>query len=136
MAEEGEKKFAGIGSLKPGHYVLIDGSVCQIKGVEKSKPGKHGSAKARITAFDIFTGQKKTLLKSTGMEAEVPIVKRSSAQVVAVMGDNLQIMDMETYEMLNVKKPADIQGLVSGAEVEYLRYADKAKILHKRGEKE
>lgn len=130
---DGEKKFVGVGSLKPGHYVLIDGSVCQIKGVEKSKPGKHGSAKARITAFDIFSGQKKNLLKPTSAEAEVPIIVKGTAQVVAVMGDSLQIMDTTSYEMLNVKKPAEISGLASGAEVEYVRYADNVKILHKKG---
>lgn len=130
---EGEKKFESIGALKPGHYVLIDGSVCQIKGIEKSKPGKHGSAKARITAFDIFSGQKKNLLKPTGADAEVPIIIKGNAQVVAVMGDNVQIMDLSSYEMLNLKKPSDIQGLSSGAEVEYVRYGSNVKILHKKG---
>jgi len=132
MAEEGEKKFVSIGSLKPGHFVLIEGSACQIKGVEKSKPGKHGSAKARITAFDIFSGQKRNLLKPTSAEAEVPIIVKGNAQVVAVTGDTLQIMDTTSYEMLNVKKPKEIQGLESGAEIEYQRYGPNAKITHKK----
>ena len=133
MAEsEGEKKFVSVGSLRPGNYVLIDGFACQIKGIEKSKPGKHGSAKARITAFDIFSGQKKNLLKPTSAEADVPIIVKGSAQVVAVMGDNIQIMDLQSYEMLNVKKPGDIQGLASGAEVEYIKYGPNAKITLKK----
>lgn len=133
MAEaEGEKKFVSIGALRPGSYVLIDDCVCQIKGIEKSKPGKHGAAKARITAFDIFTGQKKNLLKPTSADAEVPIIIKGSAQVVAVMGDSLQIMDTTSYEMLTVKKPAEISGLTSGAEVEYVRYGQNVKILNKK----
>jgi len=132
MAEE-EKKFDKVGHLKEGHYVLIDGEVCQIRGIEKSKPGKHGSAKARITAFNIFTGQKKNLLKPTEADAEVPIIKKGNAQVVAVMGDNVQIMDVENYETFNVKKPAEISGLESGIEVEYHKYGDNVKIVRKKG---
>ena len=33
------------GSLKVGAYVVIDGEPCKIVSVERSKPGKHGSAK-------------------------------------------------------------------------------------------
>ncbi|MCK4280455.1 MAG: translation initiation factor IF-5A, partial [Candidatus Thorarchaeota archaeon] len=33
-------------SLKPGGYFLIDGEPCRVISIEKSKPGKHGSAKA------------------------------------------------------------------------------------------
>ncbi|MDD5148574.1 MAG: translation initiation factor IF-5A, partial [Candidatus ainarchaeum sp.] len=98
MADEGEKRFDSVGALRPGNYVLIDGAVCQIKGIEKSKPGKHGAAKARITAFDVFTGSKKTLLKPTSADAEIPIIVKGTAQVVAIMGDSLQIMDLASYE--------------------------------------
>ena len=129
---EGEKRFDSVGALRPGNYVLIDGSVCQIKGIEKSKPGKHGAAKARITAFDVFSGSKKTLLKPTSADAEIPIILKGNAQVVAVMGDMLQIMDLNSYEMLNVKKPAEISGLASGTEVEYVRYGMQVKITSKK----
>ena len=54
-----EKKFDQAGSLKPGHLVLIDGEVCQVKSVEKSKPGKHGAAKAK-SQHSIFTGPRIT----------------------------------------------------------------------------
>jgi translation initiation factor 5A len=129
---EGEKKFVNVGSLKTGNFVLIDGDVCQIKNIEKSKPGKHGSAKARVTAMNIFTGSKKTLLKSTGTEALVPIILKASAQVVAISGDTLQIMDTESYEQFTVPKPTDVTGLEAGVEVEYQRWGDQAKIVRKK----
>ncbi|MGB9674667.1 MAG: translation initiation factor IF-5A, partial [Nanopusillaceae archaeon] len=37
-----------VSSLKVGHNIIIDGEPCKIVEFEKSKPGKHGSAKARI----------------------------------------------------------------------------------------
>lgn len=128
---EGEKKFVSVGSLKVGGYVLIDNSVCQIKSYDKSKPGKHGSAKARIVAIDVFTGQKKNLLKPTSADAQVPILLKGSAQVVAVMGDIIQIMDMESYETRDVKKPEDLE-LEAGNEVEYIRWGDYFKITRKK----
>ncbi|HLC00480.1 MAG TPA: translation initiation factor IF-5A, partial [Candidatus Bathyarchaeia archaeon] len=36
-----------VGSLRVGGYMMIDGEPCHILDVTKSKPGKHGSAKAR-----------------------------------------------------------------------------------------
>ncbi len=130
---DGEKKFTTVGSLKPGSFVLIDGFPCQVKSVEKSKPGKHGSAKARIVAFDVFSGQKRGLLKPTSGDAEVPIMAKGSGQVVAVMGDVVQIMDLVSYETFDVKKPQGISGLESGVEVEYIRWGDELKIVRKKG---
>ena len=130
---EGEKKFTSAGHLKQGSYVLIDGFPCQVRSVDKSKPGKHGAAKVRVVAFDVFSGQKRGLLKSTSMDVDVPIMLKASGQVVAVMGDTVQIMDIISYETFDVKKPADIQGLASGIEVEYVRWGDQVKIVRKKG---
>ena len=65
-------------------------------------------------------------------DAEVPIVDRGNAQVVAVMGGQIQIMDVATYETHNVPKPADLKDLASGDEIEYLRFGTNLKILRKR----
>jgi len=130
-----EKKFEQAGSLKPGHLVLIDGEVCQVKSTEKSKPGKHGAAKVRVTAFNIFTGQKRGLLKGTDNEVEIPIVPKADAQVVATIGELIQIMDTTTYETLDAPKPdaeAQIPNLKSGDQIEYQRYGTSVKIVRKR----
>ena len=127
-----EKKFGSAGHLKPGSYVLIDDDVCQVKSTEKSKPGKHGSAKVRVTAISIFTNSKKTLLKPTDGDIEIPIISRSTAQVVAVVGNNLQIMDTSSYEMFDVPKSKDVPNIVAGDETEYVRFGDKVKIVRKK----
>jgi translation initiation factor 5A len=125
-----EKKFMQAGLLKPGKYVLIDGEVCQVKTTEKSKPGKHGSAKVRIVAFNIFTNQKRGLLKGTDVEVEAPIVLKSSGQVVAIVGNMVQIMDTETYETHEAPKPEF--ALTSGDEVEYQKYGGAVKVNRKK----
>ncbi|MDP2666380.1 MAG: translation initiation factor IF-5A [Candidatus Diapherotrites archaeon] len=129
-----EIKFTPVGQLREGGYVLIDGNVCQIKSMEKSKPGKHGSAKARISAMGLFDNQKRNLMAPVHADAEVPIVERGNAQVIAVVGGQLQIMDMESYEMTNVPKSTELKDLKAGDEVEYLKYDKNFKILRKRGE--
>ena len=127
-----EIKFTHVGQLREGGYVMVDGFVCQIKTVEKSKPGKHGAAKARIMAIGVFDSQKRNLMAPVHSDAEVPIVDRGNAQVVAVMGGQVQLMDVGTYETFNVPKPAEIKDLASGDEVEYLRADKNFKILRKR----
>lgn len=126
-----EKKFVQAGTLKPGSYVLIDDEVCQVKTTEKSKPGKHGAAKVRIVAFNIFTGQKRGLLKGTDVEVDAPVLLKRTAQFVAEVGGLVQIMDTETFETMDAPKVEDVK-LAAGDEVEYYKYGDNVKIIRKR----
>ncbi len=128
-----EKKFIKVGQLREGNYVLIDDTVCQIRGIEKSKPGKHGAAKARVTAIGVFDDVKRTLLKSTGDEADIPIVQRGNAQVSAVMGDMVSLMDINSYEVFECPKPKDIGSIKAGDEIEYIRVDQNTRILRKKG---
>jgi len=128
---ENEKKFVQAGILKPGSYVLIDEEVCQVKSTEKSKPGKHGAAKVRIVAFNIFTGQKRGLLKGTDVEVFIPVLLKKSAQFIAEVGSSVQIMDTTTFETIEAPKLEDVK-LVAGDELEYYQYGGNAKIIRKR----
>jgi len=127
-----EITFKKVSQLKEGSFLLIDDAVCRIKIIEKSKPGRHGAAKARISAIGVFDNQKRNLLRPTSAEVEVPIVQRDNAQVVAVQGSTVQVMDLKTYDIFSVKKPADIDNLSSGVEVEFMKYGDNASITKKR----
>ena len=128
---ENEKKFVQAGILKPGSYVLIDEEVCQVKSTEKSKPRKHGAAKVRIVAFNIFTGQKRGLLKGTDVEVFIPVLLKKSAQFIAEVGSSVQIMDTTTFETIEAPKLEDVK-LVAGDELEYYQYGGNAKIIRKR----
>ena len=46
-----------IRTLKVGRYVALEESAYKILSMSKSKPGKHGSAKARIELEDIFVSK-------------------------------------------------------------------------------
>jgi len=126
-----EKKFVRATQIRPGNYILIDGTVCQVKELEKSKPGKHGASKARITAIGVFDGQKRNLMQPGTDDVEVPMVDKGNAQVVAVMGDLIQIMDMESYQTYEIPKPKDVV-VQQGDEVEYIKADENIKVVRKR----
>ncbi|MFP3950241.1 MAG: translation initiation factor IF-5A [Candidatus Micrarchaeia archaeon] len=128
-----EKIFASAKELKVGKYVLIEGTPCRIVSIDKSKPGKHGSAKLRIVATDIFTGQKRNLLTNTGADVEVPMIERKTAQVLSVSGNSAQVMDPQSYETFEILIPDEIQGEVNaGDDVEVMEAMGKRAILRKR----
>ena len=49
---------AQAGTLKKGDIILIKDKPCKVLEITTSKTGKHGHAKANITAFDIFDEKK------------------------------------------------------------------------------
>lgn len=107
--------------LKTGRYVIIEDEPCKILNITTSKPGKHGSAKAKIEATSIFTDQKKTLMAPVTEKVFVPMIDKRTAQVVAVMGDQVQLMDMETYETFEMPIPDEYEGQIeAGKEISYL----------------
>jgi len=125
-----EKKIVQIKELKEGKYVIIDGEACKIVALAHSKPGKHGGAKARIDAIGIFDGQKRSLMGPVDSNAEVPIINKKTAQVLNLIGDQVQLMDMESYETFELPKPDDLEGeLKSGGNVLYMDVMGKKKIL-------
>ncbi len=116
------KTYATLGELKPGSFIIIDGEPCKIVEMSKAKTGKHGSAKAHVVAISIFSGAKKTLVAPVSQRVEVPIIDKRVGQIIADMGDSVQVMDMETFDTFEIEKPKDEElaaKLQPGVEVEY-----------------
>jgi len=125
-----------LGSIKVGSYVMVEGEPCRIVDYAKSKPGKHGSAKARVVAIGVFDGVKRTFVKPVDSQVEVPIIEKRSGQVLALLPSTVQLMDLETYEVLESPHPEDEElksRLTSGVEVEYWRILSRTKIIRTKG---
>jgi translation initiation factor 5A len=125
-------KPAEVGSLKVGSYVIVDNEPCRIVDYSKSKPGKHGSAKARVVAMGVFDNVKRTFVRPVDGNVEVPIIEKKIGQVIALLPAAVQVMDLENYEMFEAPIPEeeDLKSkLVSGIEVEYWRILGKTKIM-------
>jgi translation initiation factor 5A len=123
------KELAEIRTLKENRYIIIDDEPCKIISINKSKPGKHGEAKARIEAIGLFDGSKKSIVNPVSHKVHVPIIDKRSAQVVAIMGDNVQLMDMETYETFEMPIPDEFKDSIEpGKDVQYLVALGRKKI--------
>lgn len=120
-----------LGSLKVGSYIIIDNEPCRIVSYDHSKPGKHGSAKARVSAIGVFDGSKHSMVSPVSANVEVPLIDKRSGQVVSITGTSLQIMDLETFEVFETSSiEEDIRDkIVQGGEIEYWKVLDRVKIV-------
>jgi translation initiation factor 5A len=114
--------------LQEGNYVMIDEVPCEINAYSTSKPGKHGSAKARVEGQGVFDGQKRNFTQPVDAKVWVPIINRKQGQVVSVSGADMQVMDLETYDTITMRIPEDIDPSPDD-EIEYLEYESQRKVV-------
>lgn len=127
-------KIVELRTLKPGRYIIIDGEPCKIKSMDVSKPGKHGEAKARIEAIGIFDNRKRSTIKPTGHKVTIPLLDKTTSQVLTIIGDNVQLMDMESYETFDLPIPEELKGQLSeGMELLCMECMGRRKILQVKG---
>ena len=127
-------KVVEIKTLKQGKYLVLDGEASKIISISTSSPGKHGAAKARIEAVGLFDNQKRSLVKPVNAKVDVPIIDKRVGQVIALMGEEVQLMDLETYETIDLPIPEDLkEEIVEGKEVEYIEAMGNMKIMRNKG---
>jgi len=126
-----------LGSLKIGSYILLPvsdqptGEPCRITEFDTSKPGKHGAAKARIVGMGVFDDQKRPHVGPVSMQVHVPLIDKRPGQIISMSDSNIQVMDMETFETIDVDMvDEEIKGkLEQGQEIEYWKVMDRIKIM-------
>ncbi|MFC6960546.1 translation initiation factor IF-5A [Halocatena marina] len=114
--------------LQEGSYVMIDDTPCQINAYSTAKPGKHGSAKARVEGRGVFDERKRNFTQPVDAKVWVPIVDRKQGQVINIDGSDMQVMDLETYETFPMRIP-DGMDPSPDDEIEYLEYEDQRKVV-------
>jgi translation initiation factor 5A len=122
------KEQQEVRDLQEGNYVMIDDIPSKITSYSTSKPGKHGSAKARVEGTGVFDGQKRNFTQPVDAKIWVPIVNRKQGQVVSVSGDDMQVMDLETYETITMRIPEDLDPSPDD-EIEYLEFEGQRKVV-------
>lgn len=133
-------KPADLGSLKVGSYILLPvsdqptGAACRIVEYDTSKPGKHGSAKARIVGVGVFDGQKRPHVGPVSMQIHVPLIDKRTAQIISMTGETIQVMDSETFATIDITMLDDeVKGkLENGQNVEYWDVMGMTKIMRVR----
>lgn len=127
--EATETKLNEIKKCLPGSFVIMDDEPSTVTDLKISKPGKHGEAKARLEAVGIFDHQKRVMVKPADHKMRVPVIMKKSGQVLAISGNHVQLMDMETYETYEINIPEDFKDrLQEGKEVLVWKFGAKALI--------
>ena len=129
-----------IQKLKTGQYIMVEEEPCIIKATERSKSGKHGHAKVRVVCVGLFDNNKRSLTIPSGHMVEIPEIIKGSAQINFIEEGSINIMDLESYESLDVAWPKDeglsqklkgLQGkpdIIATAQVDYWQLAGKTLI--------
>ncbi len=105
--------------MRVGTFLLIDGLAHQVKKMDISKTGKHGHAKVRFEAINVFSGKKKVMVIPGHDKFEVPMIDKRNAQVLSVHENIASIMDSETFENLDLNIGEGVEGVSEGVNVEY-----------------
>jgi len=123
------KEQTEVRELQEGNYVMIEDTPCQINAYSTAKPGKHGSAKARVEAEGVFDGKKRSFSQPVDAKVWIPIIERKQGQVVSLESETVaQVMDLDTYETVTMQIPAELD-LSADDNIEFLEFEDKRKIL-------
>jgi len=114
--------------LQEGSYVMIEDVPCVINSYSTAKPGKHGSAKARVEGKGVFDAKKRNFTQPVDAKVWVPIIERKQGQVVSADDGEMQVMDLETYETITMRIPEGVDASTD-EEIEFLEYEDQRKIV-------
>ena len=117
-----------IRTLKVGRYLCVDEQAYKILSISKSKPGKHGSAKARIECTNIFTGQKISHVGSVTDSIYVPLIEKGSATVTHIEGNDVHAMDSKTFEMMVLPMEAELS-INPGGDIQWMEALGRYKIM-------
>ena len=113
-----------------GTTILVDGEAYTVRSNDISKTGKHGASKCRIEATSIFTGKKKVIAVPGHERFEVPMIDKKKAQVISVTEDKATIMDLESFETIDVVYIEELKGqLAADQQVEYWDIEGKKAIM-------
>ena len=105
---------------KPGVNIIYEGAPVTVKTLDISKTGKHGAHKCRIEASGIIDGKKRIILKPGHERFEVPEIDKRKGQIISVVGNDANMMDVETFETITLPIPEELkEEIKEGIQVEY-----------------
>ena len=88
-----------IRTLKVGRFCVVDDEAYKILSISKSKPGKHGSAKARLSLESIFTKKKISHVGTVTDSINVPMIEKGTATVTHIDGAEVHAMNDKDFAM-------------------------------------
>ncbi|HIF45558.1 MAG TPA: translation initiation factor IF-5A [Candidatus Poseidoniales archaeon] len=118
-----------IRTLKVGRYCCVDDKAYRINSISKSKPGKHGAAKARLDLTDIFGGQKISHVGSVTDSINVPLIEKGAAMVTHIEGEEVHAMDMREPNSMMILPMEEGLSIEAGKEIMWMEALGRFKIV-------
>ena len=118
------------GQIRKGGYIMIKGKPCKVKDVSVSKTGKHGHAKCKFAATDIFTGATCEELCPSTHSIDVPVVTKKDWMITGIQDETYVLLmnddgDMrEDLQLPNVTYKTDDDVKTSGLIKEFCDMVD------------
>ena len=68
------------------------------------------------------------------MQVHVPLIDKRAAQIISIVGSNVQVMDSETFETIDIDMiEEELEGtLEQGNDIEYWNVLGRTKIMRKK----
>ena len=117
-----------IRTLKVGRFCVVDEEAYKILSISKSKPGKHGSAKARLSLESIFTGKKISHVGTVTDSINVPMIEKGTAMVTHIDNGEVHAMNMRDHSMMILPLEEDLE-IEGGKEIMWMEALGLYKII-------
>ena len=117
-----------IRTLKVGRFCVVDEEAYKILSISKSKPGKHGYAKARLELESIFTKKKICHVGTVTDSINVPMIEKGTAMVTHMEGNEVHAMNMLDHSMM-ILPMEDGLNIEAGKEIMWMEALGRYKII-------
>ena len=117
-----------IRTLKVGRFCVVDDEAYKILSISKSKPGKHGSAKARLELVSLFSSKKISHVGTVTDHINVPMIEKGKAMVTHIEGEEVHAMNMKDHSMM-ILPLEEGMNIEAGKEIMWMEALDRFKII-------
>jgi len=117
-----------IRTLKVGRFCVVEDEAYKILSISKSKPGKHGSAKARLELVNIFNDKKISHVGTVTDTINVPMIEKGTAMVTHIEGSEVHAMNMRDHSMMILPLEAEMN-IEAGKEIKWMEALGRYKII-------
>ena len=117
-----------IRTLKVGRFCVVDDEAYKILSISKSKPGKHGSAKARLELVSLFSNKKISHVGTVTDNIYVPMIEKGTAMVTHLEGNEVHAMNMKDHTMMILPMESEMN-IEAGKEIMWMEALGRFKII-------
>ena len=117
-----------IRTLKDARFCVVEDEAYKILAISTSKPGKHGSAKARLDLVSLFSTNKRNFSATVSDKIHVPMIEKGTAVVTHIEGDEVHAMNLRDHSMMILPMEEGLN-IEPGKEIMWMEALDRFKII-------